>query len=669
MYALVSHPRRPFAYLSCSRDSTVRLWLLDCIASHFKVIAILDESFARIRIAEEPAPGRASSFLGTHRALTSHVESNGAPSPPKQPITLATSPSILSQSKHRSSSTLPAITHSAASVNVVPAVFSLSTVESRRAVSDPRLQPTLADYTPLTHMLRGLESAKISAKLNQIGEIGADQSDWEGSLRRAEKFYNIFSLFGGSISSMDLWESVLYVLAKKTSKTEGAAANVFAGMLLRPKSEMIVALEGDIITKSRSDARKLESVKMNRKGVPPSSRVADKLREAAMINATIGDFERYCKIMVDLGEWTSALAMAPMVSMELWSSLCSQYSDHLLQQANEDCVPYLLAAGRDKDAANFYLSRGDVKSSLVVAKASESVVSSKYVRSQHEESKNPSVSLTSGVVGRVAELECEVGRATMGAAHILACSGDFEAAIELLIATYEYELAYAISLVFQVDLAKISNLLVYKCTAEGLISAAVELSQKFDSTDVSACLLISFTCITEEQAVTLLSAHNLPSLSSWREKANVAKESNGAVEDIVGYLVCSRQFSHAAQLACAFLKKHIREPFDSTALTLVQHLKHLQFVGTEGVEAASRIPVLSIMFWCCSFQAAKQGLYEIAWNMLRILRASSVVILGLTPMDLMLQVLALYQKRSLHSPRYVMCLHAVGVSFPSGRRR
>ena len=33
--------------------------------------------------------------------------------------------------------------------------------------------------------------------------------------------------------------------------------------------------------------------------------------QAALQHARLGDFSKYCAIMVDLGEWTAALALAP----------------------------------------------------------------------------------------------------------------------------------------------------------------------------------------------------------------------------------------------------------------------------------------------------------------------------------------------------------------------
>lgn len=50
----------------------------------------------------------------------------------------------------------------------------------------------------------------------------------------------------------------------------------------------------------------------------------EKLREAAQIHLKVGNIQRYCELMVELGNWERALAMAPGVSMEYWKSLADR---------------------------------------------------------------------------------------------------------------------------------------------------------------------------------------------------------------------------------------------------------------------------------------------------------------------------------------------------------
>ena len=90
--------------------------------------------------------------------------------------------------------------------------------------------------------------------------------------------------------------------------------------------------------------------------------------EAAAKYMILGDIEKYCRIMVELGEWTSALAVAPKVSIEFWASLSSQYADHLARNLSEKCIPYMIASDRTEDAVDFYLSRKEFKNAMVISK-------------------------------------------------------------------------------------------------------------------------------------------------------------------------------------------------------------------------------------------------------------------------------------------------------------
>lgn len=58
-------------------------------------------------------------------------------------------------------------------------------------------------------------------------------------------------------------------------------------------------------------------------GVSMKSR-DDRLRDAADTYVRVGNVRRYCDVLVELGEWDKALAVAPGVSMAYWRSLCDK---------------------------------------------------------------------------------------------------------------------------------------------------------------------------------------------------------------------------------------------------------------------------------------------------------------------------------------------------------
>jgi hypothetical protein len=334
--------------------------------------------------------------------------------------------------------------------------------------------------------------------------------------------------------------------------------------------------------------------------------------------------------------------MAPRVSMIFWQSICNKYADHLLELGNEECVPYLLASGRGETAANFYISRGDSKSGIVVAKSSESFVECIYEEVKSSDPARPAASLIGKVSRNVAINELQNGNVVLGAAQIIASCGDFDCAIEHLMLCYEYELAYALGSCFGVDLKPIAMPLVYRCASEGRLSIALDLLQKIDNTPSSSSLLVSATCKTEVQANIFIGIHSLTSIQEWCDMAEEESKDNGeAVDSDVCALVCGRRFAQAGQVAINYLKKAVRMPSDDASRTsaIIHSLKHAQLADLEG---STRLSILSYLFWFSSFEACKLGQYETGWSMLRCLRQSNVYPLGITPTDVLLQVPNIY---------------------------
>ncbi len=89
------------------------------------------------------------------------------------------------------------------------------------------------------------------------------------------------------------------------------------------------------------------------------AKLEEQLRRAAAMHLQTGDFLKYCALMVEVGDWPAALAVAPVVSLEYWRHLCFHYGLVLRGNMSEQCVAYFLSCGRDRDAVDFYLSRGD----------------------------------------------------------------------------------------------------------------------------------------------------------------------------------------------------------------------------------------------------------------------------------------------------------------------
>ncbi|XP_012879240.1 PREDICTED: WD repeat-containing protein 17 [Dipodomys ordii] len=119
-----------------------------------------------------------------------------------------------------------------------------------------------------------------------------------------------------------------------------------------------------------SEAQELTTVKMSKFGGGIGAPTKEeRLKEAAEIHLRLGQIQRYCELMVELGEWDKALSIAPGVSVKYWKNLMQRRADQLIQEDKDDVIPYCIAIGDVKKLVNFFMSRGQLKEALLVAQA------------------------------------------------------------------------------------------------------------------------------------------------------------------------------------------------------------------------------------------------------------------------------------------------------------
>ncbi|XP_077158548.1 WD repeat-containing protein 17 isoform X8 [Paroedura picta] len=85
--------------------------------------------------------------------------------------------------------------------------------------------------------------------------------------------------------------------------------------------------------------------------------------------------QNYCKGIMHMKHlirfkmWDKALSVAPGVSMRYWKKLMQRRADQLIQEENNDVIPYCIATGDVKKLVKFYTSRGQLQEALLVAQA------------------------------------------------------------------------------------------------------------------------------------------------------------------------------------------------------------------------------------------------------------------------------------------------------------
>ena len=373
VYSISSHPSRPFMYVSCSRDSTIRQWELEGVFSLLRCQAVMDLGFGRV------------------------VEDG-----------------------HESCAGIPPV----------------------------------GDGKTLMHCLSGRKSLALKASL--AAKSSGDPTEL------VLRFYQIFNFFSGSNGCLDLFECALALLFSQSNE-----APPDAGMFLRPSYFRLV--ESDVLAAALSDARKLESKKMAVSGQVQSQKLCDEMRQAALAYARAGDIKKYCTLSAEIGDWTKALAAAPGVSMDFWRSLSSKFADQMIEQGSEDCVPILVSLDAEERAAQFYLSRKHNRHAMIIALVKKGKSQGSVCDSSGNSSLKPFSADYGGEIARgdadeikgvesVAVLLRTVVDATalslikqstsvLAAAQYVS-SGLVNEAIQVLQASGELDLAYALSLCF-----------------------------------------------------------------------------------------------------------------------------------------------------------------------------------------------------------------------------
>lgn len=623
VYAIASHPERPFTYISASRDTTVRVWETEGVTTLLRYNAIWDGCFDRV---------------------SDRCHGDKGPRPNSRLVTA-----------------LPAVLYGHYSSNL---------------------------NATLSHMSHKADEQRAKAKVDgsEPDNEGGESEKFErvlpsDPLNLAANFYKLYTFFNGASGSMDVWENALSILGdRRASILQHTQSFKPLSMTqqLRPSSMRQITNEHEVLDIARSEARKLGAAKMGTRKSDLSSKVEDQLRSAAMIHARAGDFASYCSIMVDLGDWTAALAMAPSVSMDYWKNLCQRYSQHLIGESSEQCVPYLLATGKDADAVEFYLRRHDPTNAMVVAKMSEQrvdlipdfVVTLAANNADGAHPTAPKLSKTgtygtgnalhslslsnidelmwtdsavtpthhegnavrertmkevddSRLIVRVvssysAKVHLDSARPMLAAAQFLAVE-DVPGAIALLANNFEPDMAYALAQCFKQDTSPHIIEMADRCASVGAVELAVEMLLTLPNGEEEVGLMLSRYC-DETWASEVIASFKLRPLGQWSGRA-VEEEQIGSDAEAVTAYVIAHQYVRAVRVGIDVLKRLVREPLELSVGTK-KLLRSLKYVKAVELDEQLRMQFLLYMLWFSAHEAAAQGLWDTACNMLSILSLS-----------------------------------------------
>ncbi|XP_077102749.1 WD repeat-containing protein 17 isoform X2 [Siphateles boraxobius] len=346
-----------------------------------------------------------------------------------------------------------------------------------------------------------------------------------------------------------------------------------------------------------SEAQELTIVKMSKFGGgigAPSKE--ERLKNAAEIHIRLGQIQRYCELMVELGEWEKALSVAPGVSMKYWKKLMQRRADQLMQEGNDDVIPYCIATGEVKKLVNFFTSRGQLKEAVLVAQgACEGNIHGPQITSMNHaaNSDNDNIEKYCGMLHRVckelAEWYFQDGRAVLAACCHLAVDNT-ELAMASLIRGNELELAVCVGTVLGESACKATHYVLellarkYMTTATCFPSVAyrdlaARLLQMIPDNNILLAKLCAFYPGSSAEINDLHEKCGLPTLEKCKELAENS-HAEGEIFQAVKYYLLSTEPEKALPIGITFVKEQLSSP--DWAVDSVYHiLDLLSYIRTD----------------------------------------------------------------------------------------
>lgn len=204
----------------------------------------------------------------------------------------------------------------------------------------------------------------------------------------------------------------------------------------------------DLLRSVQGRAQQLEGARVAKFTGVGGARKEDQLKDAAKTYLRLGQIERHCEILVELGQWEKALAVAPGAGLGYWQALSLRYADHLdgLNKF-EEAVPYLAATKSVDRLMESEVAHGNLEDAFVVARAAcEGYFDALDVDSSATVDTDPDAALSRlHSVGRLlAQRHGSLGRPVLAAACYLAVD-DTMMAIKALYLGNELVLAAALA--------------------------------------------------------------------------------------------------------------------------------------------------------------------------------------------------------------------------------
>lgn len=301
----------------------------------------------------------------------------------------------------------------------------------------------------------------------------------QASENNFEKYASIFEFFCPIASVRDLWELVNVGLTQRLPSVRSTTLS---------HSAFLTSLIESRATELTVQAKK----QRNRIG---DRKTSDILSEAANLFLLVGRTRSYCDILIEIGDWERAIAIAPNVSKEYWMDLCNRYANLLAEQGGEQAIPYLIASNQIDKAIHLLTYRQQIDEAIVVARrqAERGFNKADDLNAERASRKNiapisPAFDMPISMeLARITELKAarfmQDSDPIRAACCFLSINNVFQA-IRMLLKGNEHFLAYSLSQVFNTHQSdEIHAVMASYCAKYNQWDSAVEFIQQIRDRD------------------------------------------------------------------------------------------------------------------------------------------------------------------------------------------
>ena len=491
----------------------------------------------------------------------------------------------------------------------------------------------------------GAGARALAAKLQAVA----------GTASRIELLSIVFDFFYPPRGMSNLW-----LLLAKLLGDGAASPGSHLGVSL---AELEVSSEGDLIGSAQSMLTALIAEKdraasrmvgegVNRRRIKQE----DRLRMAAALSCSLGQMEQYCELLVQLGEWANAIAVAPAVSLDYWRQLCARHADQLAERSAESALvaPYMIAAGATSSALHYMIARQEYHDAATLA-TSHAAGMLPLVDSgsgggmgrggsvPQSPPQSPSGSahnhggfatrlspVSSKVRGGGAGVSSEVlmvaeARARMfqdeGEPVLAACCflahGETSRAMDELLRTHQLEVALALALALNVPaLQPLLLMLAARAERLGEATLSVDLLQRTRDPMAHIALLAARAARAPSLAAPppdLYAYASLPPAASYLRDAETAQRGGNVAEAVRCYIVCG-DLRAAAELALPPLALALGgDNCDlATAQTLLEPIRQTALDDASALGGSSSLPAATrcaLLGWS-AYEAAMHAMWR-----------------------------------------------------------